>query len=208
MISIPVDPSNIFMAKQEKYSWVFPTVITILLGAIGILLFVIWTDQSDRFKSLDTTISIISVSQKSQGELLVRLDERTKSLERVVYETKATSLGFKKPEIVRTGLGIRGERKIVQLMANFAEKGIDVRGLVVRANSPIRFILPNGGLYADGYEATMLPDICAVIIVSSFSSCLIVPDRSSKGKRNLVLSYPVRPFFLSTTQAVSDMSPV
>jgi hypothetical protein len=62
------------------------------------------------------------------------------------------------------GGGKRGERKIVQLMANLAEKGIDVRGLVVRANSPIRFILPNGGPYADGYEATMLPDICAVII--------------------------------------------
>jgi hypothetical protein len=36
--------------------------------------------------------------------------------------------------------------------------------LVVRANSPIRFILPNGGAYADGYEATMLSDMCAVII--------------------------------------------
>lgn len=62
------------------------------------------------------------------------------------------------------GGGKHGERKIVQIMANLAEKGIDVRGLVVRANSPIRFTLPNGGLYADGYEATMLPDICAVII--------------------------------------------
>ncbi len=62
------------------------------------------------------------------------------------------------------GGGKRGERKIVQIMANLAEKGLDVRGLVVRANSPIRFILPNGGPFADGYDATMLPDICAVII--------------------------------------------
>jgi hypothetical protein len=36
--------------------------------------------------------------------------------------------------------------------------------LGVRANSPIRFIPPQGGNPAHGYEATILPDICAVII--------------------------------------------
>ncbi|MGH7183538.1 MAG: P63C domain-containing protein, partial [Nitrospiraceae bacterium] len=64
------------------------------------------------------------------------------------------------------GGGKGGERKVVQIMAKLSEKGIDVRGLVVRANSPIRFILPSGHI-ADGYEATMLPDICAVIIDAS-----------------------------------------
>jgi hypothetical protein len=49
-------------------------------------------------------------------------------------------------------------------MARLAEKGIDVRGLVARVNSPIRFIPPRGGNPADGYEATILPDICAAII--------------------------------------------
>ena len=78
------------------------------------------------------------------------------------------------------GGGKRGERKIVQLMANLAEKGIDVRGLVVRANSPIRFILPNGGPYADGYEATMLPDICAVIIEAE--------QKGTLGKRGKLLA--------------------
>src|SRR4029077_14567954 len=47
---------------------------------------------------------------------------------------------------------------------SLAEKGLDVRGLVVRANSPIRFIPPHGGNPADGYEATILLDICAVLI--------------------------------------------
>lgn len=61
------------------------------------------------------------------------------------------------------GGGKRGERKIVELMEKLNEKGIDVKGLVVRANSPIRFFTPQGG-QADGYEATILPDICAVII--------------------------------------------
>jgi hypothetical protein len=62
------------------------------------------------------------------------------------------------------GGGSHGERKIAAFMARLAEKGIDVKGLVARANSPIRFIPPHGGNPADGYEAMILPDICAVII--------------------------------------------
>jgi hypothetical protein len=60
--------------------------------------------------------------------------------------------------------GTGGERRIAAFMARLAQKGIDVRGLVARTNSPIRFIPPHGGNPADGYEATILPDICAVII--------------------------------------------
>lgn len=62
------------------------------------------------------------------------------------------------------GGGKSGARKIAELMEGLSEKGIDVRGLVARANSPIRFIPPHGGNPADGYEATILPDICAVLI--------------------------------------------
>jgi hypothetical protein len=63
-----------------------------------------------------------------------------------------------------TGGGKSGARRIPELMQGLSEKGIDVRGLVARANSPIRFIPPHGGNPADGYEATILPDLCAVII--------------------------------------------
>jgi len=62
------------------------------------------------------------------------------------------------------GGGKDGSRKIVELMRRIAEKGIDTRGLIVRANSPIRFIPPWGGKPAHGYEATILPDICHVLI--------------------------------------------
>ncbi len=62
------------------------------------------------------------------------------------------------------GGGKSGARKIVELMERLAEKGIDVKGLAARANSPIRFIPPHGGNPADGYEATILPDLCAVLI--------------------------------------------
>jgi hypothetical protein len=57
-----------------------------------------------------------------------------------------------------------GARRIAALMAGLGEKGVDIKGLVARANSPIRFIPPHGGNPADGYEATILPDICAVLI--------------------------------------------
>lgn len=62
------------------------------------------------------------------------------------------------------GGGKSGARRIAELMSSLNAKGIDVRGLVARANSPIRFIPPHGGNPADGYEATILPDICAVLI--------------------------------------------
>ena len=62
------------------------------------------------------------------------------------------------------GGGKAGERRIAAFMNRLADKGIDVKGLVARANNPIPFIPPHGGNPADGYEATILPDICAVII--------------------------------------------
>ena len=60
--------------------------------------------------------------------------------------------------------GSGGVRRIAALMSRLSDKGIDVRGLVARTNSPIRFIPPHGGNLADGYDARILPDICAVLI--------------------------------------------
>lgn len=41
-----------------------------------------------------------------------------------------------------------------------------------RADSPIRFIPTHGGNPADGYEATILPDICAVLITAGLKGVL------------------------------------
>jgi hypothetical protein len=65
------------------------------------------------------------------------------------------------------GGGKGGARKIVQFMEYLERKGLDTKGLSARANSPISFIPPHGGNPADGYEATILPDICAVVIEAS-----------------------------------------
>lgn len=62
-----------------------------------------------------------------------------------------------------TGGGYGGARKLTVLMQRLDQKGIDTKGLIARANSPIRFIPPHGGT-ADGYEASILADICGVII--------------------------------------------
>ena len=62
------------------------------------------------------------------------------------------------------GGGKTGARRIVELLESLEQKGSDIRDLVARANSPIRFIPPHGGNAADGFEATILPDLCAVLI--------------------------------------------
>jgi hypothetical protein len=51
--------------------------------------------------------------------------------------------------------GNSGARRIAELMASLVEKDVDIRGLIARGNSPIRFIPPHGGNPADGYEATI-----------------------------------------------------
>lgn len=62
------------------------------------------------------------------------------------------------------GGGYSGARRLAELMRSLEDKGLDTKGLIARLNSPIRFVPPHGGQPADGYEATILPDICAVVI--------------------------------------------
>jgi hypothetical protein len=70
------------------------------------------------------------------------------------------------------GGGQGGVRKIAQLLTSLNEKGINIRELLASVNSPIRFIPPHGGNPADGYEATILPDLCAVLIEADQSGKL------------------------------------
>lgn len=69
-----------------------------------------------------------------------------------------TGIGFS-----RSG-GKGGARRLVAFMESLERKGIDAKGLAARANSPIKFTPRGGSVVAHGYEATILPDICAVII--------------------------------------------
>jgi hypothetical protein len=71
---------------------------------------------------------------------------------------------------LQSGIGLSeggiggGARKIAVLMDRLGKRGINTRDLAARANSPITFIPPHGGNSASGYEATILPDLCAVLI--------------------------------------------
>lgn len=69
-----------------------------------------------------------------------------------------TGLGFS-----RSG-GKGGARRLVAFMESLERKGIDTKGLTARADEPVKFTPRGGGAVAHGYEATILPDICAVII--------------------------------------------
>jgi hypothetical protein len=62
------------------------------------------------------------------------------------------------------GGGRGGARRIPALLEKLAEKGLDTKGLIARTSTPIRFIPPHGGNPAHGYEATILPDLCAILI--------------------------------------------
>ena len=60
--------------------------------------------------------------------------------------------------------GKPGARRLAQFLAQLGAKGLEVNDLIARINNPVRFVPPHGGNVADGYEATILPDICDVIL--------------------------------------------
>jgi hypothetical protein len=71
---------------------------------------------------------------------------------------------------VHAGIGLseggtsKGASRLVALMNSLLSRGVDIKGLASRLETPIRFVPPQGGGAAYGYEATILPDICAVVL--------------------------------------------
>ena len=82
-----------------------------------------------------------------------------------------TGIGFS-----RSG-GKLGARRIAQFLESLESKGFEVSDLVARVNSPIRFLPPVGGNPADGYEATILPDICEVVVKADQAGLLQMRQR-------------------------------
>jgi hypothetical protein len=85
------------------------------------------------------------------------------------------------------GGGKGGARRLVELMTSLEKKGCNVRDLIARADSPIRFA-PHGGSVADGYEATILPDMCAVIIEADQRG-LLHPQQKHLAKQCAILQH-------------------
>ncbi|MDR5736165.1 P63C domain-containing protein [Caballeronia sp. LZ025] len=65
---------------------------------------------------------------------------------------------------ISKGGGQGGVRKITNLLSRVGEKGLNINELIACADSPITFVPPHGGNPAEGYEASILPDICAALI--------------------------------------------
>lgn len=57
-----------------------------------------------------------------------------------------------------------GEQRLAVFMDNLHTKGIDIKDLAARIRNPIEFRPPVGGRSAYGYEATILADICDVVL--------------------------------------------
>ena len=57
-----------------------------------------------------------------------------------------------------------GEQRMASFVASLGAKGLDVKDLTARIRSPILFTTPAGGRAAFGYEATILADLCDVIL--------------------------------------------
>lgn len=59
-----------------------------------------------------------------------------------------------------------GGLKLAQFIDNLAASGINCKDLSARLRNPIQFRPPHGGRTAYGYEATILADICDVILAA------------------------------------------
>lgn len=69
--------------------------------------------------------------------------------------------------------GKAGARRLAMFLSSLVAKGLQVNDLIARVNNPVRFIPPHGGNIADGFEATILPDICDVILEARKEGMLV-----------------------------------
>jgi hypothetical protein len=80
------------------------------------------------------------------------------------------ALGFS-----RSG-GKGGARRLVSFLSGIERKGLPINNLASRADSDIRFILPRGGV-ALGYEATILEDLCNIIVTADAAGKLTASQK-------------------------------
>lgn len=85
---------------------------------------------------------------------------------------------------LQTGIGMsisggsRGEQRMAVFMDVLAAKGIDIKDLAARIRNPIRFKPTGGGKVGYGYEATILADICDVVLAARRKGGVLHPQQS------------------------------
>jgi hypothetical protein len=85
---------------------------------------------------------------------------------------------------LQTGIGMSisgaraGEQRLAIFFDGLANRGLDVKDLPARVRQPIRFFLPGGGRTAYGYEATILADICDLILAARKQGNVLLPNQT------------------------------
>lgn len=80
---------------------------------------------------------------------------------------------------LQTGIGMSisggtfGEQRMAGFVENLEKKGVDIKDLATRIRNPIRFKFPGGGRTAYGLEATILADICDVVLAARKQGALV-----------------------------------
>ncbi|GJM20480.1 MAG: hypothetical protein DHS20C15_03950 [Planctomycetota bacterium] len=70
--------------------------------------------------------------------------------------------------------GSTGAHRMARFVASIEAKGVDTKGLAASINRPFRFVATGaGGATAFGYEATVLPELCNVILEARRSGKLL-----------------------------------
>lgn len=79
---------------------------------------------------------------------------------------------------LQTGIGMSisggsfGEQRMAGFIEGIGQKGVDIKDLSSRIRNPIRFGLPEGGR-SFGFEATILADICEVVLAARRAGVLL-----------------------------------
>lgn len=66
-----------------------------------------------------------------------------------------------------------GEQRIATFLDGIEKKGVNIKDLSARIRNPIRFYPTGGGRDAYGFEATILADICDVILAARKANVLL-----------------------------------
>lgn len=79
-----------------------------------------------------------------------------------------------------------GEQRMAAFIESLGKKGIDIKDLSSRIRNPIRFKLPGGGR-SFGFEATILADICDVVLAARTAKALQPQQRHIADRCELLL---------------------
>lgn len=82
--------------------------------------------------------------------------------------------------------GVRGVPRVLDLLQRIREKGIDIKDLDARIKQPIIFRPPHGGNPAYGFEATVLADVCDILLAAR-SAEVLAPSQLKYAERAEIL---------------------